>query len=82
MNFLHPEQLHHIRGRSQGAAFIVFGRRKVIFAAFFLFFAELLVNENGAFFKVDAVPHESQQLALAHPGEQIHGEWKFIFAAF
>ena len=82
MNFLRPEQLHHIRGRSQGAAFIVFGWRKVIFTAFFLPLAKLFVNKDGAFFEVDTVPHEPQKLALPHSCEEINGKQEFIFAAF
>ena len=79
-DFLRPEQLHHIRSRSQGAALIVLGRRKVIFSVFLSLLVKLLVDENRAFSKVHAISHESQQ--LAHSGEQVDGEWKFIFAAF
>ena len=52
------------------AALSVFGGDKVIFALSAPFFLQLLVYNDHTAFKVNAIPQQSQYLALAHTGEE------------
>ena len=44
--------------------------------------AKLLIDEECTFFKINAVPHQTEQFAFAQAGEEVNGERNFIFAAF
>ena len=82
LHFLCLQQLHHIRRGCDGTALVVFRRGEIVCSAFPLTSAKLLVDEERTFFKINAVPHQTEQLALTQAGEEIDGERNFVFAAF
>ena len=82
LHLLRLQQLHHIRRGCDGTALVVLRRGEIVCSAFPLTSAKLLIDEERTFFKINAVPHQTEQFALAQAGEEIDGERNFIFAAF
>ena len=82
LQLLKSEQLNHRGGQRQTAALVILWRREVILSTLFLLPAKLLIDEERTFFKINTVPHQSEQFTLAQAGEEINGERNFILAAF
>ena len=74
LHLLRLQQLHHIRRGCDGAALVVFRRGEIVCSAFPLTSTELLIDENRTLFKINAVPHQTEQFALAQAGEEIDEE--------
>ena len=82
LHLLRLQQFHHIRRGCEGTTLVVFRWGEVIGPTLSLASTELLINEDRTLFKINAVPHQTEQFALAQAGEEIDGERNFIFAAF
>ena len=82
LHLLRLQQLHHIRRGCDGAALVVFRWGEVIGPTLSLASTELFIDENRTLFKINTVPYQAEQFALAQAGEEIDGERNFILAAF
>ena len=82
LHLLRLQQFHHIRRGCEGTTLVVFRWGEVIGPTLSLASTELLINEDRTLFKIIAVPHQTEQFALAQAGEEINGERNFILAAF
>ena len=64
------------------AAASAFGRNQYVLSTNLLGLLKLLVHIQRIVLKINAIPGQSQDLTLPHPGKQRHTVDQFIFAAF
>ena len=82
LHLLRLQQFHHIRRGCEGTTLVVFRWGEIVCSAFPLTSAKLLIDEERTFFKINAVPHQTEQFTLAQTSKEIDGERNFILAAF
>lgn len=82
LHLLRLQQFHHIRRGCEGTTLVVFRWGEVIGPTLSLTSAKLLIDEERTFFKINAVPHQTEQFTLAQASKEINGERNFILAAF
>lgn len=64
------QNVDHIRRHHEGPLLVIFQGNKMIFALWFPFLLQLPVYPDGVLLKVDAVPCQSDHLALAEAGKR------------
>ena len=82
LHLLRLQQFHPIRRGCEGTTLVVFRWGEVIGSPLLLASTELLIDENRTLFKINTVPHQTEQFTLAQAGEDVNGERNFILAAF
>ena len=70
MQLLEAEKLEHRGGQGQRPGLSIFGRGEVVFSAFLLLSAKLLLDEQSSPLEVHTIPGESQDLSLSKSCEE------------